>query len=384
MKKVLAILTSEVMYGKERSNIEVYELLKERTNCHFSVIINRKANSKLKESVKFLNPFAIVSPNRHSTKHRLFTFLRTFIIGNLQTLYYIIKYKPDVLMMCNEITFYDLYPALYFYRKRIIYRIGDEPAFKNLSFRKYNEFVWNRYVLQKVTRCVCISQYIMNAMRNAGRKDENDVVIYNYPPARKQIGKDESNYYLASKGCNNVVFGFIGQIIEQKGVHHFIECALKILALYPNSFFYIAGGLAYMPTYAQQIQNMIPSKFKSNIILLGEIEDIETFFKHIDVLCVPSIKQEPLGNVLVEAKKYSRPCIIYPTGGMPELIRHCIDGYVCKAASSEALFEGIKYYVGNKELAIRHGIASNASIKELGIDRKSFEDKWMTIFKNIL
>ena len=92
MKKVLAILTSEVMYGKERSNIEVYELLKKRTNCHFSVIINRKANSKLKEAVKFLNPYAIVSPNRHCTKYRLFTFLRTFIIGNLQTLYYIIKY----------------------------------------------------------------------------------------------------------------------------------------------------------------------------------------------------------------------------------------------------------------------------------------------------
>ena len=53
MKKVLAILTSEVMYGKERSNIEVYELLKERAGCHFSVIINRKANRKLKEAVKF-------------------------------------------------------------------------------------------------------------------------------------------------------------------------------------------------------------------------------------------------------------------------------------------------------------------------------------------
>lgn len=383
MKKVLAILTSEVMYGKERSNIEVYELLKERAGCHFSVIINRKANRKLKEAVKFLNPYAIVSPNRHSTKCRLFTFLRTFIIGNLQTLFYIIKYKPDVLMMCNEITFYDLYPALYFYRGRIIYRIGDEPAFKNLSFRKYNEFVWNHYVLRRVTRCVCISQYIMNTMRNAGRKNENDVVIYNYPPARKQIDKDESNFYLMSKECNNVVFGFIGQIIEQKGVHHFIECALKTLALYPNSFFYIAGSLSYMPTYAQKIQNMIPAKFKSNIILLGEIEDVGLFFKHIDVLCVPSIKQEPLGNVLVEAKKYSRPCIIYPTGGMPELIRHCIDGYVCKTASSEALFEGMKFYAENKELAIRHGIASNASIKELGIDRSSFENKWMNVFKEI-
>ena len=51
MKKVLAILTSTVMYGKERSNIEGYNLFIATEDCKFSVIINRKASEKLKDAV---------------------------------------------------------------------------------------------------------------------------------------------------------------------------------------------------------------------------------------------------------------------------------------------------------------------------------------------
>lgn len=378
MKKVLAILTSTVMYGKERSNVEVYSLMKQTENCKFSVVVNRNANDKLKEAVSSFNPHAIVAPDRHAKSLRLLTFLVTYIVGNIQMLCYLLRFRPDVLMMCSEITFYDLYPALFFYRGRIIYRIGDAPAFKGLSFRRYNEYVWRHYVLKRVTRCVCISQYIMNTMKAAGRNTVNDRIIYNYPPTRKNISSKETELY--SNDNNGFVFGYIGQIFEQKGIHHLVECALKLLDAHPDTKFYIAGSLNHKPEYSEKVRQMIPEAKKRNIVFLGEIENIELFFKNIDVLCVPSIKQEPLGNVLVEAKKYSRPCIIYPTGGMPELITHKADGFVCEAPTAEALLEGLEYYVSDKALAARHGAASFSSIQTLGIDRISFEKKWNEVF----
>lgn len=382
MKKILAILTSTVMYGKERSNIEVYNLLKQKEDCMFSVIMNRKANDKLKNALSGLTPRAIVSPNRHAKSFRLLTFIVTYFIGNIQTLCYLLRFRPNVLMMCNEITFYDLYPALFFYRGKIIYRIGDEPAFKGLSFRKYNEYVWRHYVLKRVTRCVCISQYIMNTMKAAGRNIKNDCIIYNYPPARTNSDSKEAILY--SNINDSFVFGYIGQIFEQKGIHHLVECALKILDIYPNTKFYIAGSLNYIPDYSEMIQAMIPEEKKDKIVFLGEIDNIELFFNNIDVLCVPSIKQEPLGNVLVEAKKYSRPCIIYPTGGMPELITHKKDGFVCETATAKALMEGMLYYVENKTLAAQQGIESFNSINTLGIDRDHFEGKWIDVFNKIM
>ena len=370
------------MYGKERSNIEVYNLLKENEEYQFSVIINKKADEKLKNAVSGLNPHAIMAPNRHSKSFRLLIFLYTYIIGNIQTLFYLLHFRPNLLMMCNEITFYDLYPALFFYHGKIIYRIGDEPAFKKLSFRKYNEFVWKHYVLKRVTKCVCISKYIMNTVQAAGRNTENDKIIYNYPPTRPNT--ELMNNELYSNISSGFAFGYLGQIIEQKGIHHLIKCALKILNVHPNTLFYIAGSLNYKPDYAEMIQSIIPKDKKKSIIFLGEIENIELFFKNIDVLCVPSIKQEPLGNVLVEAKKFSKPCIIYPTGGMPELITHKINGFICKSPTPKALMEGMEYYVGNKELATQQGNASYDSIKSLRIDRKSFDNNWKKVFSEVL
>jgi glycosyltransferase involved in cell wall biosynthesis len=382
MKRALAILTSTILYGKERSNIEVYNLLKEK--CQLSVIINRKASAKLKTAVSNMKTHAILAPNRHAPKLRLLTFLITYVIGNLQTLYYLIRLRPNLLVMCSEITFYDLYPALFFYKGRIVYRIGDEPAYKSLSFREYNKHVWKQYVLKKVDVCVCISRYIMNTLKATGRNTKNDKIIYNYPPTRKISNHDEQSLYRVSGNTSSLVFGYIGQIFEQKGVHHLVECAIKILDTYPETLFYIAGSLSYRPEYSQMIIDMIPDKKKKNIIFLDEIENVEMFFRQIDVLCVPSIKQEPLGNVLVEAKKYSRPCIIYPTGGMPELITHKKDGYVCKAPSPDSLLDGIKYYIFDKPLAREQGLSAHESIKELGIDRECFENKWNDVFDKML
>lgn len=372
------------MYGKERSNIEVYNLLKDTHEVDFSVIVNNKANDRLRDAVKELSPKAIVVPERHNKHFRLLTFLTTYIIGNVQLLWHLIKFRPDVLMMCSEIDFYNFYPALSFYRKRIIYRIGDAPAFKGLSFHAYNQHVWKKYVLPRVTRIVCISQYIKKTVEDAGRDTTKDIVIYNYPPARKNISEEKSFSFPNNVPSKTVIFGYIGQIFEQKGVHHYIECALSILHDSPDSLFYIAGSLELFPDYAARLKAMIPEKYKNHIVFLGEVENIDEFFCHIDVLCVPSIKQEPLGNVLVEAKKYGKPCVIYPSGGMPELISHKKDGFICKESSASSLLEGMRFYAFDKNLTLKHGKASRDSILKLGIDRQSFEKKWIEVFKETI
>lgn len=384
MKRILAILPSKVLYGKERANIEVFTLAKEKLYCQFYVVVNRQANNNLREAVADLNTLPIIAPERHNKKYRLLTFIWTFIIGNIQLLYYLIKVRPNLLMMNSEIAFYDFYPALLFYNGKLLYRVGDKPgAYHQLSVHAYNNYVWKHYVLKRVTRVVCNSRYIYNCFTREGRDMNHDTIIYNYPPSRKPCKKDESILY-SENTSKSISFGFLGQVFFQKGVHHYVECALKILETHPNIKFYVAGSLDYMPDYAVQVQNMVPYKWKCNIVFLGEIANIETFFQHVDVLCVPSIKQEPLANVLVEAKKYACPCIIYPTGGSPELIRHKVDGYVCDSASATSLLKGMNYYVSNRTLVIIHGKNSKESVVKLGIDRKHFEEKWIKVLKEMI
>lgn len=378
MKRVLALLTSKVMYGKERSNIEVYGLLKSRKDVSLSVIINKDVNQKMKAELSSFETTPIVVPERTVRKYRLFKFLCGYLMGNLMLLVALIKKRPQLLLMCSELDFYNFYPALLFYRGSIVYRIGDAPAFKGLSFRKYNNFVWHHYVLPRVKTFVCISKYIRRTIEEAGRDTQNDVIIYNYPPSRKKEGEEEAKLYHVDEP--KLRFGFIGQVFDQKGVHHLVEATLRILENYSQVLLYIAGSLSYVPEYAKMVQDMVPDRWKSQIVFLGEISNLDIFFSHVDVLCVPSIKQEPLGNVLVEAKKYARPCVVYPNGGMPELITNGVDGFVCEKSNSESLYVEMIKYVEDEKLAKKQGKASFASIESLGIDRIHFEEKWNGVF----
>ena len=383
MKRVLALLTSKVIYGKERSNIEVYHLLEEQRNVKISVVCNRKANDALKRELSAFQTIPLVIPNRYEKKWRYLIFAWTYIVGNVMLWWNLMRFRPQLLMMNSEIDFYSFYPALKFYRGPIVYRVGDAPAFKGLSFYRYNSHVWNKYVLPRVTRFVCISQYIRKTVQLVGRNSQADKVIYNYPPARKASGITETALYSETQD-SALTFGFLGQVFGQKGVHHYVESALRLLEEDSNMMFYVAGSLSYRPDYAKQVCDMVPDRWKKNIIFLGEISGIESFFSHIDVLCVPSIKQEPLGNVLVEAKRYSKPCVIYPTGGMPELITNGVDGFVCDSPTADALYKKMKLYVGNRNLAIQQGYASKLSVDKLGIDRKSFEKEWGEVFDSLL
>ena len=99
---------------------------------------------------------------------------------------------------------------------------------KLITFILYTITQIENYIMKRITRVVCISKYIMNCFAEEGRDMTNDVIIYNYPPTRKHITKDESSLYL-NPTSDTLVFGYIGQLNKDKGVHHYIQAALQIL-----------------------------------------------------------------------------------------------------------------------------------------------------------
>lgn len=379
MKKVLAVLTSKVLYGKERSNIEVYHLLKNSGKFDISVIIDEKSEQRLKNALEGLNVVEMNCPDRHDHSKSIVRYMIGLIWANHFISSVIKRIKPDFLFINNEISLYDFNWAINKYCGKIIYRLGDAPAYPRLRFYKFNSKIWKKLAVQRTDTFVCISQYIMNTLKATGRNSPSDKVIYNYPPAR--FGIECQNFLPADlDGKDSLVFGYIGQIIESKGVKFFIQAAQKMLRSGLNCRFLVAGNLMYDKDFGEKIKSMVASEDANRILLLGEVNDIESFYKSIDVLCVPSIKQEPLGNIIVEAKKYSKPCVIFPSGGMPELITHLWDGYLCEHQTMDALWKGMLWYEENRNKVMEHSLNSHRSIELLKIDRVHFEQQWLQVF----
>jgi glycosyltransferase involved in cell wall biosynthesis len=91
--------------------------------------------------------------------------------------------------------------------------------------------------------------------------------------------------------------------------------------------------------------------------------------------------REALGNVVIEAKLAGCCSIVFPSGGLCELIEEGVDGIVCRDVSAEALAEALRPYLSNPELARQHGQAARASLARLGI--ANFAQRWLQIYETI-
>lgn len=153
----------------------------------------------------------------------------------------------------------------------------------------------------------------------------------------------DNKFFLKEKNNSILNIGFIGTINKAKGIEWFLSMAQLTISL-KNITFYIAGD------GNSEYINFLKQKYESEkIIFLGYVESKE-FFEKIDLLIVPSLWEEPLGMVVVEAKCYGVPSIVSNNGGLKELVTHNIDGYICSTDSNQMLYYVDKLYNDRKIL----------------------------------
>lgn len=383
MKKILAILDSTNIYGKERANILVYDTLKKNGHTVF-IYYNEKACDNLKKSIP--SPSCpICFPRGLSSKRKVFKIIANTIQSNIILRKYIKKEKPSHILIPTEIALLYLYPTLFLSKISIVFRVGDDPICLRFAHHPlifiYN-FLW-KTILNRVDIIVCNAQYIYDNIIKSGRKPNNrDKIIYNYIPERRNTNYD-SNSANSLKNLNlGGVFtiGFIGRIVREKGLHLLIKCVQDLLCKGRSIQLFIAGSLDVDTAYTKELMALINEEYKPFIHFLGELQSVEDFYSDIDILCLPSIYPEPSANVVVEAKKYKKASILFNIGGTFELVSHLSDGYICEEISTTALENAILYYLDNSLKAMEHGQSAYNSIKDMGIDYSSFEKKWLSVF----
>lgn len=115
--------------------------------------------------------------------------------------------------------------------------------------------------------------------------------------------------------------GFIGMIAPVKGIGTLADAAAL---LGPDAGFeYVIAGDGDSDFMAK-LRATFPS---STATFLGWTER-DAFFRQVDVVVVPSIWEEPFGNVAVEALSYGVPVIAARSGALPEIVQPDKSGLV--------------------------------------------------------
>ncbi|MDH5174708.1 MAG: glycosyltransferase family 4 protein [Elusimicrobiota bacterium] len=94
------------------------------------------------------------------------------------------------------------------------------------------------------------------------------------------------------------------------------------------------------------------------------LEDMPKMYAASLVCVYPSTVSEPFGLTMLEALSSGRPMVVTETGGMPEIIKDGINGFIIPVKDFESLASRINCLLGNKELRERLGHTGRQMVEQ--------------------
>jgi glycosyltransferase involved in cell wall biosynthesis len=157
----------------------------------------------------------------------------------------------------------------------------------------------------------------------------------------------------------------------EKGYNHFVNAASMVLEKLPDARFVIVGDgePARVRRLRAKISKMFPRE-PSPVRLVGYRQEVPSVMAAIDVLVVPS-KQEAQSLVIPQAFATGKPVIASNVGGIPELVRDGVNGYLVSPCDENGLAAAMERLAASPDLRRRFGaVALDLARRELSFDIK--------------
>lgn len=167
-----------------------------------------------------------------------------------------------------------------------------------------------RRMTRHVDAVIGVSRYILERHRVQGLFDRAQcrVVYTGFRAAAVPRGKP-----VGGSGAR-VRIGFMGALAPHKGPEHLLEAFLRLPAGVAELRVAGSGDAAYVARLKQRVAGR-----DDDVRWLGFVRP-ENFLPELDVLVVPSLVNEGMGRVVLEAFSFGVPVLGADRGGIPELI----------------------------------------------------------------
>lgn len=165
------------------------------------------------------------------------------------------------------------------------------------------------------------------------------------------------------------VIGNCGRLSPEKGQHHLIELA-RMLKGKGKRFKILIAGDGKLKEELRQ--SAIDKGVEDHIVFLGFINNLESFYKSIDLFILTS-KWEGFGFVLVEAMSYQKPVIAFDIKSTAEIIVNNDTGYLVENENVQELCDKTLKLMLDQELRIRMGERGKQRVEEMFTMKKALE-----------
>ena len=176
---------------------------------------------------------------------------------------------------------------------------------------------------------------------------------------------------LININCDDKIILFVGRVVEDKGVLPLINSMPLITERIPKAKLIIVGPhdrtheqKAFYHTLCDVVSKL---KMTDHILFTGTLprKKLIDMYALCDVFTCPSIWNEPVGLVALEAMAMGKTVVATDIGGLPWIVQNDKTGYIVKINDSSSLAEKIIELLKNEELRIIMGTSARESVEKL-------------------
>jgi glycosyltransferase involved in cell wall biosynthesis len=184
-----------------------------------------------------------------------------------------------------------------------------------------------------------------------------DVVIN-----RENVIKIKDEFNLNHVYC----VGFLGRLVESKGVDIFIQSAALVKDRFKNVKFLIIGDNPDRKyTYYKYLKQLVDGLgLRNEVVFAGWRSDKFDFISVMDVLVQPSSYPEGFGLTCIEAMALGKPVIATSVAGHTDIIENGKTGCLVPSRNPPAMAQAIINFIENPLLAERIAKAGRESVNQ--------------------
>lgn len=164
------------------------------------------------------------------------------------------------------------------------------------------------------------------------------------PPIMQSLEKNDNRFHLL----------FLGLITEEKGIFDLLEMIAEHHKELSQKIVLHIGGIGKVDKLNDTIKHL---QLESYVNYEGFVsgKKKQYLLNLTDALILPSYI-EGLPISILEAMSYGKPILATTVGGIPEVVKHGINGFLFPPGNKAKMFEAVKYILNNEQIAkkIKH------------------------------
>lgn len=224
------------------------------------------------------------------------------------------------------------------------------------------DFLFGRAVFRLLrgvpAKIVCVSRAIRDYYGGAG--DPRFEVVYVGNDLYRRIEGVSEGRVRAERekwgfGPDDVVVGFMGRLVEEKGVEDVIEAVEALHGTHPRVKLLVVGtGSGQQGDVEDRVRRRVAERgLASRVVFAGFQSDEPLYYRLFDVFVLATRTPEPYATSVVQAMMAGTPVVGTATGGTPELVRDGETGLLVPPAAPLELAGALRALVDDPLLARR-------------------------------